>query len=339
MKLLKELSEAAAVPGSEEAIRKIIKRELKGKVKSLKEDAMGNLIAYKPAAKKGADRLMLSAHMDEIGFYVSKIDEKGFLRVQNVGGFDPRNLFARRVKVHTKSKVLPGLMNPGITPLHTSRPEERKRIPTISDLFIDLGMSAKAVKSKVKVGDMVTLDQKFSEIGDLVSGKALDNRVSVWLGIKIMQKLKKSKYNLYCAFTVQEEVGLRGAQTAAFGIEPDLAIALDTTLGDAPHGVPSHRQVSKLGDGVCIKVMDSSVICDKRLVTALTNLAKKKKIKHQMEVLPAGGTDTGAIQRSRAGVRSVALSVPTRNIHTVTECIDPKDLNATLKLLEAYLKA
>ena len=118
-----------------------------------------------------------------------------------------------------------------------------------------------------------------------------------------------------------------------------MAIALDTTLGDAPHGVPSHREVSKLGGGVCIKVMDGSVICDKRLVAGMTALAKKKKIKHQMEVLPTGGTDTGAIQRSRAGVRSVALSVPTRNIHTVTECIDPKDLDAALKLLEAYLRA
>lgn len=337
MKLMKELSEAAGVPGNEEAIRKIIKRELKNTSVTVQEDALGNLIATKKSRSAKAAKLMIAAHMDEIGFYVNHVDKKGFLRVQPVGGFDPRNLFARRVQVHSNKDVLTGILNPGITPLHMSKPSERTQVPELNTFFVDLGLDAKVVQRKVQVGDMVTLEQKFTEIGSLWSGKALDNRCAVWLGIRFLQKLKSSKYHVHVVFSVQEEVGLRGVGAAAFKIEPDLAINLDTTLGDAPFGVPDHRQVSRLGEGACIKIMDGSVICDRRLVEKLKQVAKEKRLKYQLEVLPAGGTDTAAIQRSRAGVKSAALSIPTRNIHTVTECIHPEDLKGALKILQGFV--
>lgn len=338
MKLLKKLSEAAGVPGAESNIRKLVKAELKEHCK-LTEDALGNLIAYKKSGKKNAKKLMITSHMDEIGFYVSKVDKKGFIRICDVGGFDCRNLFARKVNIHTDKGILKGVLHPGITPLHLSKPEERKKVPEVSEFFIDTGLSAKKVQAQVQVGDMVTLEAKFEEFGDLVSGKALDNRCCVWLGINLIKKAKKLNYDLYCVFTVQEEVGLRGAGVAANNIRPDLAINLDTTIGDAPFGVPEYRQVSVLGDGVCIKVLDRSVICDQEIVKKLVRLAKSKKVKYQMEVLVAGGTDSGAVQRSGIGVKTGALSIPTRNIHTVTEMIHPEDLNEALKLLKAFVSA
>lgn len=340
MKLLKELSEACAVPGNEEEIRKIIKRELRGKTDSLKEDVMGNLIAIKKSSKKNAKKVMLSCHMDEIGFYVTHVDKQGFLRVKNVGGFDTRNLFARQVHVHTSSGVILGLMNPKGKPVHIASPAERKKIPEIAELCIDIGLSGKEAEKKVKVGDMVTLKQEFQKIGkDNYTGKALDNRVAVWLGINIIKKIKNPNYDICCAFTVQEEVGLRGAVTASYSIEPDFAIAIDTTLACDTPGVPEEFYVTKLGGGVGIKVLDGGSISDRRLVDEFVGIAKKKKINHQMEILPAGATDAGGIQRSRVGVKTITLSVPTRYIHTVTECINKKDLDATYSLLEAYLGA
>ncbi len=340
MKLLKKLSEAAGVSGNEENIRKIIKAEVKDCVDQLYEDAMGNYIAVIKAPKsvKNPKKLMVDAHMDEIGFYVNHIDDRGFLRIINVGGFDTRNLFAREVTVHTKKGEVIGLLNPGIVPLHISSPEDGRKVPELSEFYIDLGLPGNKVKQLVEIGDMVTLKQDFKHIGDIVSGKCLDNRCCVWLGIRMLQKIKKPKFDVYMAFTVQEEVGLRGAQAAAYGIAPDLGIALDTTIGDAPFGVADYKQVSKLGHGVCIKILDGSVICDRRFVDEFKDLAKKKKIPFQLEILPRGGTNTASIQKSRAGVKTGALSIPTRNIHTVTECVHPKDLDGALKLLCAYIE-
>jgi len=337
MELLKELSEAAGVPGREENIRAIIQRELKGHVDSLTVDTMGNVIAFRQGSAKQRQRVMFAAHMDEIGFYVSFVDDRGFIRLQEVGGFDTRNLFARRVKVHTSSGVLHGVLNPTGKALHVASPEDRRAYKEVSDFFVDLGLPGKKVQKLVQVGDMVTLDAPFAEFGEYASGKALDNRVQVYVGIRALQALKKQKHDVYGVFTVQEEVGLRGAYTSTYGIEPDVGIALDTTVACDVLGTPAEQRVTSLGKGVGIKVLDGSVICDRDLVDRFVALAKKGKIPYQLEILPKGGTDAGAIQRSRGGVKTITLSIPTRYIHTVTETVHKADVTACEKLLGRFL--
>lgn len=335
LELLKQLSEVAGIPGWEDRVRVLVENQLEGLVDEIHTDALGNLIARKKGKGK---RMMVAAHMDEIGFYVKHVDDKGFLRVQNVGGFDTRNLFARNVTVHANSGDLPGLMNPSSKPVHISTPEERNKIPMLGEFFIDLGLPAAEVKKKVRVGDPVTLQQTAGRVGNLFSGKAMDDRAAVFVLLETLRRLKGKTipYDLYAVFTTQEEVGLRGALTSAYGVEPEVGIALDVTLAvDLPE-VLAHNWVSQLGQGVAIKVMDSSHISDRGLVQQFVALAEKKKIPHQMEVLPLGGTDAGSMQRSRVGAPVITLSIPTRYIHTITESVHLDDLEATVTLLTAY---
>jgi endoglucanase len=341
LSLLKQLSEVAGIAGWEDRATALVEKVLKPKGKppladEIRTDAMGNLIARRVGQ---GPKVMVAAHLDEIGFYVKHIDEEGFLRVQAVGGFDTRNLFARRVVVHAESGDLHGLLNSAAKPIHIATPEERKYVPEVAELFVDLGLPAKQVHKKVVVGDPVTLWQEAVQIGELFAGKAMDDRASAFVLIEALKRLvgKKVPFDIYAVFTTQEEVGLRGAQTGAYGIEPDIGIALDVTLAiDIPE-VKKHLSVSQMGQGVGIKVMDSSMISQRKLVKEFVALAKKKKIPYQMEVLPLGGTDAGAIQRSRAGVPSITLSIPTRYVHTVTEAVHLDDVEATTALLTAYL--
>jgi putative aminopeptidase FrvX len=337
LELLKSLSEVAGIPGWEDRVRDLVIKELKGLVDDVRTDALGNVIAH----KKGKGRkVMIAAHMDEIGFYVKHVDDKGFLRLQNVGGFDTRNLFARQVTVHTAKGDLLGLMNPGSKPIHISSPEERNKIPLLAEFFVDTGLTPEAVKKQVRVGDPVTLKQEAKELGNLFTGKAMDDRVAVFVLLESLRQLKNKKlpYDVYAVFTTQEEVGLRGAVTSAYGVEPDIGIALDITLAVDTPGASPDQAVTELGKGVAVKVMDSYSISDRSLVQTFVDLAEKKKINHQMEVLPLGGTDAGAIQRSRAGVPSITLSIPSRYVHTVTECVHVDDVAATIELLNAYLQ-
>ena len=341
MKLLKRLSEANGVPSREEQVRAIIEAELKDVVDEMSVDAMGNLTAIKRAAgKKQAPKAMVAAHMDEIGFLVKHIEDKGFLRLQNVGGFDTRNLFARQVTVHASlaGAELPGVLNPAGKPIHISTAEERSKVPTLDMFFVDLGMDGAAVKEKVRVGDMVTLRQEFIDMGDVVTGKALDDRVGCWVLIQALKRLKKPAFEVHAVFTVQEEVGLRGATTGAHRVAPDVGIALDTTLAVDIPDVKEHQGVTRLGNGVGIKVMDSSAISTRWLLDEFIALAEKKKITYQLEVLPLGGTDAGAMQKSRDGVPSITLSTPSRYVHTVTEMVSKADLEAEVALLAAYLQ-
>lgn len=335
--LLKQLSEVAGVPGWEDRVRDLVHAQLEGLVDEVRTDAMGNLVAHK---KGRGQRVMVAAHLDEIGFYVRHVDDKGFLRVQNVGGFDTRNLFARQVLVHASGGDLPGVMNPSGKPIHISTSEERKKIPEIAEFFVDLGLPSDEVKKRVRIGDPVTLKQEAGMLGNFFTGKAMDDRASVFVLLEALKRLKGKKLgcDLYAVFTTQEEVGLRGALTSAYGVEPEIGIALDVTLAvDIPEVLP-HLAVTEAGKGVGIKVMDSSTISQRWLVQEFVALAEKKKIPYQMEILPLGGTDAGAIQQSRAGVPSITLSIPTRYIHTVTESVHVNDLEATVALLSAYLR-
>ena len=337
--LLQRLSEGAGVPGREEAIRELLSAELEGVVDSLETDTMGNLIAHKKSSKDGAKRVMLSAHMDEIGFYVRFVDDNGFLRLQNLGGFDTRNLFARQVTVHASTGgELVGVMNPGVKPVHISSPDEREKVPKLPEFIVDTGLAADAVKEKVRLGDPVTLRQPFVDMGEVVSGKALDDRVNCFILVELLKALKNPAYDVYGVFSVQEEVGLRGAQTAAFTVEPDIGIALDTTLAVDVPGTPSEQRVTQLGGGVALKVMDSASISTRWLLDEFVALAEEKNVPHQLELLPLGGTDAGTIQRSRGGVASLTLSIPSRYVHTVTEMVAKSDVEASLALLTHYLQ-
>ena len=337
--LLKRLSEAAGVPGREEGIRELVSAELEGVVDSLETDAMGNLIAHKKASKDGAKRTMIAAHMDEIGFYVRFIDDDGFLRVQNVGGFDTRNLFARQVTVHASSgSTLVGVMNPGVKPVHIASAEDRKKVPELAEFIVDTGLPAETVKEKVRLGDPVTLRQPFADLGEVVTGKAMDDRVNCFILIELLKALETPTHDVYAVFTVQEEVGLRGAQTAAFAAEPDIGIALDTTLAVDVPGTPGEQRVTQLGGGVALKVMDSASISTRWLLDEFVALAEEKSVPYQFELLPLGGTDAGAVQRSRGGVASITISIPSRYVHTVTEMVAKGDVEASLALLTHYLQ-
>lgn len=340
LELLKELCELPGVPGHEHRIRALIENEIDGLFDDVRVDPMGSLICRRDAkGVKNPTKIMLLCHMDEIGFLVSHISKEGFAYLQPVGGFDPRNLFSRRVMICTDSGDIKGVMNPGGKPIHIASPEDRKKVPEISEFFVDTGLGKKTGE-KVKIGDMVVMDEPFIEIGDKLVSKALDNRVACWLGIEAIRGLKDKGRNveIHVAFTTQEEVGLRGARTASFGVQPDIGIGVDTTLSCDTPGVPEQDRTTKQGDGFGLHVRDSSFIADRELVAEFDALATKEKIPFQRTMLRAGGQDGAAVQQAAAGARAVGIVVGTRYIHTVTEMVHTGDLKAARDILVAYLK-
>ena len=348
LKLLEKLTTTAGVPGREHRIRKLILDEIGDIFDTVRVDPLGSIIAVKnPRAQKGNSkdkptRIMLAAHMDQIGFLVSYIDAKGFLYLNPLGGFDTRNLFARMVTVcpdpNDPDKDLTGILNPSGKPIHVASAEERNKIPSVREFMVDLGLSKKQVDKKVKIGDMVVINAPVYHLGDLMVSQAMDNRAACWIAIEACRKVKSYNCEIHCVFTVQEEVGLRGAIASSHTIEPDIGIGIDTTLAIDTPGVPPKDACTHLGEGAAITVMDSSAIGDYDLIETFDAISKKKKIKTQRSILAAGGTDTGGIQRSAGGCRAMTLSCPTRYIHTVTETINKKDIAACRDLLAAYLE-
>jgi endoglucanase len=340
LELLSELCRTPGGPGREERIRKIVIRELKPLVDSIDVDQMGNVIARRSprgrSVPKNPRKLMLSAHMDEISLMVSHIEESGFLRFTTLGGFDPKTLAAQRVIVHGRKDVL-GLI--GTKPAHIMSEEEKRRVPTIDSFFIDLGLPKAKVEKLVRVGDLCTRERDFVEIGESVSTKSLDDRVGVFTMIEGVRKAKTHGVEVLAVATTQEEIGIRGATVASHNLEPDLGIALDVTLANDVPGARSAEAVTRLGKGTAIKIMDSSVVCDFRIVDALRDVATKKKIPYQMEVLPKGGTDTAAIQRSGRGAPAGCISIPCRYVHSVIEMCHKKDIQASIDLLAAFVAA
>lgn len=340
LELLKRLCETPGVPGYEMRVRSLIKKEVASLFDAVVTDPMGSLLCRRDAKAKTKNppRIMLLCHMDEIGFLVSHVSDKGFLYLQPVGGFDIRNLFSRRVIVCTASGDIKGVMNPGGKPFHISSPEDRKKVPEVSEFFIDVGLGPKA-KDIVSVGDMVVMDEPFLEMGDKVVSKALDNRIACWLGIEAIRALGKSKCGaeIHVAFTTQEEVGLLGAQTASYAIKPDIGIGVDVTLSCDTPGVPEQDQTTEQGKGFGLHIRDESFISDSGIVADIDALARKKKIPFQRTMLMSGGQDGAAAQQAAAGARAVGIVVGTRYIHTVTEMVDKTDLQAALDILVAYL--
>ncbi|WP_172332590.1 M42 family metallopeptidase [Mangrovicoccus sp. HB161399] len=336
--LLKRLCETPGVPGSEERVRDLIRAEVLPLCDEVKVDAMGSLLCRKNGKGEAPLKVMLLCHMDEIGFLVSHVTDEGWVHVLPVGGFDPRTLFARRVLVCTDTGDLRGVMNPAGKGLHISSPEERKKVPEVHEFYVDLGLG-KAAKDIVKVGDMVVMDEPFLEMGEKVVSKALDNRIACYLGIQALKSLagKAPEAEIHVAFTCQEEVGLRGARTAATGIAPDIGIGVDTTLACDTPGVGETDRVTKQGDGFGLHLRDSSFIADKALAAEFAALADSRGIPFQRTMLRAGGQDGAAAQQAAAGARAVGIVVGTRYIHTVCEMIHKSDLEAAEDILAAYL--
>ncbi len=335
--LLKTICELPGVPGHEQKVREKVMTEIKPFVDSIEIDNMGNVIGYKKGKAKSAKKVMVAAHMDEIGFIVTHIDEYGFLRFHTLGGFDPKTLTAQRVIVHGK-KDLVGVM--GSKPVHVMTQEEKNKVPQTTDYFIDLGMPKKEVEKWIKPGDTVTRERQLIEMGECVNCKSLDNRVSVFILIEMLKQLKTFPHDVYAVFTVQEEVGIRGAQAAALKIQPDFGFGLDTTIAYDTPGAKEHEKITGLGNGVAIKVMDSSTICDYRMVRYMKEIADKNRIKWQTEILTAGGTDTAAIQRyTSGGSISGAVSIPTRHIHQVIEMCHKQDIEGGIKLLKTCIES
>ncbi|MDC3104975.1 M42 family metallopeptidase [bacterium] len=333
--LLANLCEVAGAPGYESRVRKIVLKEIKPYVDEISIDNMGNVIAI----KKGKERkkVMIGAHMDEIGFIVTHIDEKGFVYFHTLGGFDPKTLTAQRVVIHGKKDVI-GVM--GSKPIHLMSAADRKKVPTTKDYFIDTGLDKKALEKLIGIGDTITRERKMIEMGDCLNCKSLDNRVSVFILIEMLKKITKTPpYDIYAVFTVQEEIGIRGANVSSMQINPDFGFGLDTTIAWDTPGSTKQEQVSALGEGACIKVMDSSTVCDYRMVAYMKEVAKKNKIKTQLEILPSGGTDTSGIQRMNPGGSIAgAVSIPTRHIHQVIEMVNKNDIKNSIDLLKACVE-
>ena len=337
VELLKRLCEAPGISGREETIRRVTVAELRPVVDEISVDALGNVIGMKRG--NGGPRVMLAAHMDEIGFFVKHIDDNGFLRLQQIGGWDPRNLISQRVMVYADSgEVFRGALQLGAKPIHLMEPGDAK--PTkIEELFVDLGLPAERVKQAVRVGDMVNMDRTLEETESCVISKSLDDRIAIYAMIEAIRSMKGSKAEILAVATTQEEVGLRGARSAAFHLEPDLGIGLDVTLAVDIPGAPAENAVTRLHKGAAIKVSDGSHIANRKMIRHLRELAEQHDIPYQMEVLPAGGQDGGAIQQARGGAFAATISIPTRYIHTPNEMASKTDIDACVALLARFLEA
>lgn len=336
IELMRKLTQANGIGGCEDEVRDIIAEELKPLTSGLRTDAMGNLIGT--IEGNGGPTVVVTAHMDEIGFIVRFIEESGYIRLQPVGGFDPRTLVAQRVAVHTrKHGVLNGTLMPGVKPIHLLGPNDKKDLD-LPDFFVDLGMKADDVKDQVQIGDMVTMRREFEEMGDMVVSKCLDDRIGCYVMIEAIKAVGKVNATVIPVAAVQEEVGLRGATTAGYGVQPDITIALDTTIaGDIP-GMPTDAAVTKLGSGAAIKVFDSSQLPNRKLIAHLQEIAEQNDIPFQLEVLPRGGTDAGAFQRAAAGSFTCTVSIPSRYVHSVNEMCAKSDIQACVDLVAQFLR-
>lgn len=320
--LLKKLSETYGPSGREQQIARVIRDEVKDHVDETYTDNMGNLYAVK---KGSGAKIMVAAHMDEIGVIVTYIEKEGFLRFSNVGGVSPYVLVGQRLTFG----------NGVIGTVGMEKLEDIKKL-SLDKLYLDVGAKDKEeAEKKVKIGDVATYHRELVLAGDRVIGKAMDNRAGCAVLIKAMQELGETNNEIYAVFTSQEEVGLRGSRTSSYRINPDIGLAIDVTLvGDTPEA--STMAVS-LGKGPAIKVKDASVICHPRLKELLTELAEKNNIPYQFEVLLAGGTDAGAIHLTREGIPSGVISVPCRYVHTPGEMVDLDDMENAVKLLKLFL--
>lgn len=318
--LIQKLVEITGPSGYEGPVREFITAEIKDLVDDLRVDALGNLIARKGSLGKNGKRIMLSAHMDEIGLAASFIDENGFVRFSTIGGVRAINCVGGRVRF---TNGVQGM-------IYMDRMRGAPAIPDMDQLYIDVGATSRA-DCPVKVGDVAAFERPFIDLNGRLVSKAMDDRISCAVLIETLRSLKRTVNEVFFVFSTQEEVGLRGATTSAFGIEPELALAVDVTSAvDTPR---DFSMSVALGKGPAIKVKDGGMIADPRVVRWMSDTAERMKLPYQLEVLLGGTTDVYAIQVSRVGVISGCLSIPTRYIHSPSEMVDLRDVEQSVKLL------
>ncbi|HAE85021.1 MAG TPA: aminopeptidase [Anaerolineaceae bacterium] len=321
--LIKKMVETPGPSGQEQLIRAAILEEIQGSADEIRTDAMGNLIARKGSKQPNGLRIMISAHMDEIGLMVTHVDENGFSRFIPIGGVSPLTCIGGRVIFMNGQRGVIGCER-----------LEPNALPTLEKLFIDVGTTSRE-DCPVKVGDVCGFERPFLDLGKHLVAKSMDNRISVVVAIAALRTLQASPHEVYFVFSVQEEVGLRGSATAAYGVDPDVGLAVDVTrTGDTPRTTKMEVALDK---GPAIKVRDSSFIADPRVVDWMIATAKAADIPYQMEVLEAGGTDGRSIQLARAGVPAGCLSIPCRYIHTPSEMVSRADFEDAIRLLVELL--
>jgi putative aminopeptidase FrvX len=324
--LIKKLTQAFGVSGYEKEIREVIREEVKGYGDEITVDALGNLIVFKKGYGENKKKIMAAAHMDEIGFQVVKIEDKGLIKVRGIGGIPVVGTYMNRV-----------IFRNGTVGVVSSTPKVEDLKNDVKKLYIDIGAQSKEEASKyIKVGDVASYVGEYVELKERnITAKALDDRIGCYIMIEALKKLDKPYNDLYFVFTVQEEVGLRGAMVAANRINPDLGIALDVTVAnDFPN---ASEGSNTLGGGTAVKISDGSVICNEYLVEEMVKCCEENNIKYQRDVIDAGGTDAGAINRSNFGVRASGISVATRYVHGPNCFVNMDDTDASIELLTKYV--
>ena len=335
---LEKLSNACGVTGREEEVRNLMVKLMKPYVDEIVVDKLENVIAIKKG-KKSSPKVMLAAHMDEVGLMVKTITKEGFLKFAKMGGIDDRILLAQKMTVHTSDGPLPGII--GSKPPHIQKEQERKKIVAYDELFIDIGAKNRedATTMGVKVGDPVAFDVEYTNIGkNVVVGKAFDDRAGCAVMIETLKQLESIECTVYAVGTVQEEVGLRGAATATFGVDPDVGIALDVTIaGDVP-GVSEFDTSLKMGKGPALTVADSGLITHPKVLRLLLETAEQNKIYYQLETGLPGATDAARMSLTRQGVPSGTVSIATRYIHSPVGMLSLKDVQNSAKLAAAAIQ-
>jgi len=323
--IIKKLTETFGPSGFEKSVRNVIRKEIRDHVDSIKSDKLGNLIAH---IKGKGTKVMLASHMDEIGVVTSYIDKNGFIRFSNVGGFFPVHSLTSRI-IFENGRI--GVIG-----------EERRKSMSdpveMTKLYIDIGArDRKEAEKLVPIGTFGCYERGFEDVGKRIVAKALDDRIGCAVLIEVAKRLKrKVKNDTYLVFTVQEEVGLKGARTSAFGIDPDIGLAVDVTeTGDTPE---AKKMAVKLGAGAAIKIKDWGIVCDPKIVETLIRIARRNKIPYQFEILERGTTDATVIQLTKGGIPSAAVSIPSRYIHSASEIVDMDDVEAAVKLIVKFLK-
>lgn len=322
--LIRKLVETDAPSGFEAGIRATIRAEVEPCSDDVRVDALGNLVARKGKGSPQGRKIMLAAHMDEIGVMVTHVEENGFVRFTPLGGVSRESCIGGRVRFLNGARGVIGF----------ERPEDANRLPAFEQMYLDLGASGRE-DCPVRVGEAAAFDRPFSELGDRLISKAMDDRIGVAILIETLRQLGETPHQVFFVFSVQEEVGLRGATTAAFGLDPEIGIAVDVTRsGDTPKGL---KMEVALGKGPAIKVRDSGMLSDPRLVEWMVRTCEQEGLPHQLEVLEIGTTDARAIQLTRAGVPAGCLSIPCRYLHTPSEMVDYGDVQGSVRLLLAML--
>lgn len=324
--LIQKLVESTGPSGYEGQIRSVVQAEIEPYTDEQRIDALGNLIARKGNGGPDGIKLMLAAHIDEIGVMVTQVDEHGFVRFATLGGVRPYTCIGGRVRFLNGTS---GIIS--LEPL-----DDMTKIPTFEQLYIDLGLSTNQ-NSPVGIGDVAVFDRPFLDLGTRLVAKSMDDRIGAAVLIETLHQLKETPHQLYFVFSVQEEVGVRGATTAAFGIDPDLGLAVDVTAtGDTPRRTKVRMEVS-LGKGPAIKVRDGGMLADRRVVDWMVRGAEKLGLPYQLEILEAGSTDARAMQLTRAGVPAGCLSIPCRYVHSPSEMVDFEDVQQAVQLLVELL--